>query len=161
MKRCLQHLKPGGWLELNDVALRFFAEDGCGEDESPVLKWWRVVLQQSSRNHGIDIDDTYKHAQQLRDVGFMDVRERVWRWPIGSSVASTEKEKALQQLSWQNLLVFITGVTATAIKHGDLPGLSKKEALDLAEEAKRDVVENADRRGFYMNFATYVGQAPR
>ena len=161
LKRCLQHLKPGAWFELNDVAHRFFAEDGCGEADSPMLKWWRVVFQESSRKNGIDIDATYKHAQHLRDVGFTDVRERVWKWPIGSKRASTEKEKALGELQYQNMQALIPGVTATAIKHGDLREMSEQEALDLAEEAKRDVVENADRRGFYMQFATYVGQAPR
>ncbi len=126
-----------------------------------MLKWWRVVFQESSRNNGIDIDGTYKHAQQLRDVGFTDVRERVWKWQVGSKRASTEKEKAVGALLYENVPMLIGGVTATAVKHGNLWGMSEQEALDLAEEAKRDVVENADRRGYYMHFATYVGQAPR
>ena len=148
-------------MELNDVAHRIFAEDGSGEADSPMLKWWRVVFQESSKKNGIDIDGTYKHAQQLRDVGFTDVRERVWKWPMCSGMAVTEKEKALGDLAYQNLQVLIPGITATAIKHGDLPGLSEQEALDLAEAAWRDVVENGERRGFYKHFATYVGQAPR
>ena len=31
MRYCLQNLKSGGWFELNDVAMRSHAEDGCGE----------------------------------------------------------------------------------------------------------------------------------
>ena len=160
MKRCLQHLKPGGWLELNDARqIRFFAEDACGDADSAMLKWSRVVLEESSRKNGIDIDKS-EHAQKLRDVGFMDVRERVWKWPVGTNGASTEKEKALGALMSQNLLVLIGGITATAVEHGALPGMSEQDALDLAEEAKRDVMENADRRGYYLLLATYVGQAP-
>ena len=85
-------------MELSDVAHRFFAEDGCSEAESPMLRWWRVVFQESSRNNGIDIDDTYKHAQQMRDAGFADVRERVFKWPVGSARASTQEEKAIGDL---------------------------------------------------------------
>ena len=160
LKRCLQHLKPGGWLELNDVAHRFFAEDGCGEADSPMLKWWRVVFQQSSTSNGIDIDDSYRHAQQMRDAGFIDVRERVFKWPVGSARANTKEEKAIGDLLYQNLQVLIEGVTTIAIQHGHLGELNAQQAQAQADEAKRDVVENADKHGYYMHFATYIGQAP-
>ena len=161
LKRCLRHLKPGGWLELNDGAHRFFAEDGCGEADSPILKWWRVVFQESSRSNGIDIDDTYRHAQQMRDAGFIDVRERVFKWPVGSVRASTTEEKAIGDLLNQNLQVLIEGVTGTAVRHGFLREMNAEQAQAQADKAKRDIVENADRHGYYMHFATYIGQAPR
>ena len=160
LRRCFQHLKPGGWLEINDVAHRFFAEDGCSEVESPVLKWWRVVFQESSKNNGIDLDDTYRHAQQMRDAGFVDVRERVFKWPIGGARANTQEEKAIGVLQYRNLQALIGGVTDTAVEHCHLPEMTAQRARMLADEAKRDIVENSDRHGYYMHFATYVGQAP-
>ncbi|KAL6716689.1 hypothetical protein ACLMJK_006257 [Lecanora helva] len=160
LKRCLQHLKPGGWLEINDVAHRFFAEDGCSEAESPMLRWWRVVFQESSRKNGINIDDTYKHAQQMRDAGFVDVRERVFKWPVGVARASTHEEKAIGNLQYQNVQVLIGGVTNTAVQHDDLSNMTAQQAQTLAEEAQLDVTENSVRHGYYMHFATYVGQAP-
>ena len=163
MKRCLQHLKPGGWLELNDARqVRIFAEDACDEAESGFIKWFRVLIQEGLRTNGIDMNDTEKHAQQLRDAGFTDVRERVWKWSMSSKIESTEKEKEnpLGALMYQNMLVLIESVMATAVGHGDLLGMSEQEALDLAEEAKRDLLENAERRGYYILVATYVGQAP-
>lgn len=163
MKRCLQLLKPGGWLELNDLAqFGFFAEDACDEADSGMLKWWRVVIQERVRKNGVHIEDTPKHAQQLRDVGFMDVSERVWKSRVGTTKwANTEKEKAVGVLMSQNMLVLIESATATAVEHGDLGGMSEQEALDLAEEATRDLLENADRKGYYVLLATHVGQAPR
>lgn len=160
MKRSLQNLKPGGWLELNDVAHSFFAEDGCSEADSPMLRWWRVVFQESSRNNGIDIDGTYKHAQQMRDAGFTDVRERVFKWPVGSARGSTEDEKTIGDLQYQNMQLLIGGVTETTIQHGSLQEMTAQEMQTLAAEAKLDVIENADRHGYYMHFATFVGQAP-
>ena len=161
MERCLKHLKPGGWLELNDVAHRFFAKDGCGEAESPMLKWWRVVFQESSSSNGIDVDGTYKHARRMRKAGFVDVRERVFEWPVGGGRAGTAEEKAIGELQCGNLPLLIGEVTATAIQRGDLRGINAQQAEALADAAKRDVVENADRHGYYMHFATCVGQAPR
>lgn len=161
MERCLQHLKPGGWLELSDVAHRFFTEDGCGEADSPMLRWWRVVFQRISRKNGVDIDDTYRHAQQMRDAGFTDVRERVFKWPVGSARAGSPEEKAIGDLQYMSLQEVVAGVTTTAVQVGELRGMAAQEAEALADEAKRDVLENADRRGYHMHFATYVGQAPR
>ena len=148
-------------MELNDVAHRLFADNGCSEADSPMLRWWRVVFQERTRGDGIDIDDTYKHAQQMRDAGFTDVRERVFEWPIGSARATAQEKKAIGDLQQQNLPVLIEGVTRTALQHGGVPGMTAQELQTLADEAKRDVVENADRHGFYMHFATYLGQAPR
>ena len=161
MKRCLQHLKPGGWFELNDLGqFDLFADDVRDEADSSVIQWFRVVLNERSRKNNVAIDDTPKHAQQLRDVGFTDVSERVWKYWVGTKRANTEKEKALAALMSQNILAFIEGITATMVQHGDLLGMSEQEARDLAEEAKRDLLENADRNGYYMFLATYVGQAP-
>ena len=160
MERCLKHLKPGGWLELSDVAHRFFAEDGCGEADSPMLRWWRVVFQGISRKNGVDIDDTYRHAQRMRNTGFADVRERVFKWPVGSARAGSPEEKAIGDLQYQSLQEVVTGVTRTAVQHGELRGMTAQQAEALSDEAKRDILENADRRGYHMHFATYVGQAP-
>lgn len=160
MENCLQRLKPGGWLELSDVAHRFFAEDGCGEEQSPMLKWWRIVFQGSSRNNGIDTDGTYKHAQQMRDAGYTDVRERVFKWPVGSTWTSNQTEKAIGDLLGQNLQVLIEGVTKTAIQHGQLQEIADRQAQALGIAAKRDVIENSEKHGYYMHFATYIGQAP-
>ena len=160
MERCLQHLKPGGWLELNDVTLGLFADDGCGEAESPAMEWWRVVFQESSRSNGIDVDGTSKHARQMREAGFVDVRERVFKWPIGGGRAGTAEEKAIGELQLRNIPLLIAGVTATVIQHGGLRGMSAQQVEALADEAKRDVVENADRHGYYERFVTCVGQAP-
>ncbi|KAL9616672.1 MAG: hypothetical protein Q9160_008495 [Pyrenula sp. 1 TL-2023] len=160
MEHCLQWLKPGGWLELSDVAHRFFAEDGCSEEHAPMLKWWREVFQGSSRSNGIDTDGTYKHAQQMRDAGFTDVRERVFKWPVGSSWTSNQTEKAIGDLLGENLQLLIEGVTKTAIQLGQLRGITGQQAQALAIAAKSDVVENADKHGYYMHFATYIGQTP-
>ena len=163
MKRCLQHLKPGGWLEPNDSRqLQIFAEDACDDAESGLIRWFRVFIQEGLRKNGIDIIDTEKHAQQLRDAGFTNVREQVWKWSMSSKIASTEKEKEnpLGALMYQNMLALIEGVMATAVGHRGSLGMSEQEALDLAEEAKRDLLENADKRGYYILVATYVGQAP-
>lgn len=160
MKRCLEYLRPGGWLQLDDVAHRFFSEDGCGEADAPMVRWWRLLFQESSRNNGIDIDGTYKHAQEMRDEGFVDVRERVFKWPVGSARATTVLDRTIGDMLYRNLQVLIGGVTETAVQNNDLHRMSAEQAYALAEQAKCDVAQNSDRHGYYMHFATYVGQAP-
>lgn len=133
------------------------------------------MFQASSRANGIDLDGTYRHAEQMREVGFVDVRERVFTWPVGrwaGGKGGTMEEREIGELLQRNLPVLIDGVTGMAIEHGDLKGMkdggkamgmgmSAEETRALAVEAKRDVSgENAERWGYYMHFATYVGRAP-
>lgn len=160
LRTCLQHLKPGGWCEFSDVAHRFFAEDGCSESESPMMRWWRLVFQESSKSNGVDIDDSYRHAEQMRIAGFHDVRERVFKWHVGGANGANEKERAIGDLLKENLQVLIDGVTSTALNHGDIRHMSDETVEQMAKEAKRDISENAERHGYYMHFVTYIGQAP-
>lgn len=96
----------------------------------------------------------------MRDAGLTDVRERVFRWPVGSARASTKEEKAIGDLQYQNLQVLIEGVTGMAIQRGYLGEMNAQQVQAQADEAKRNIVENADKHGYYMHFATYIGQAP-
>ncbi len=75
------------------------------------------MFQESSKSNGIDIGDTYRHAQQMRDAGSTDVRERVSMWPVGSARASNMEEKAIGDLQYQNLQLLNGGVTRIAVHH--------------------------------------------
>ena len=158
INRCKKHLLPGGWLELNDVVLQFFAEDECDESGAPMLRWWKAVFRESARTNGIDVDSTSKHAQQLRSVGFLDVRERMFKWRVGSGRARTQDEKEIGELQLENMRVLIGSVTERAVQRGNFSDMNAKQAQALAAEAKLDVIENADNHGYYMHFATVVGQ---
>ncbi|KAL9617584.1 MAG: hypothetical protein Q9160_007654 [Pyrenula sp. 1 TL-2023] len=170
LARCLHHLVPGGWLEINDIALRFFASDpSCGEAQSPAMKWFRIIHLANARRNGINIHDSYLHAQRMRDLGFADVREQVFTWRFGrrKTGQETEAEGDIGELLVRNFPVFIDGVTDAAIKtgkvgdgdgDGDERGMTVEEARALAEEAKKDVREIGSQRGYYLQFVTYLGQ---
>ena len=111
-------------------------------------------------SNGIDIDDTYKHAQQMREAGFSNVRERIFKWRLGGARASTQEEKAIGEMNYRNIPTLIGSITEAAVKNGDIKGMTDQQALVLADEAKRDIEENADTHGYHMHFATFIGQAP-
>ena len=158
INRCKEHLVPGGWLELNEVVLHFFAEDGCDESDAPMIRWWNNVFRESARNNGIDVESTSKHAQQMRDAGFLDVREKVFKWRVGIGWARTQDEKEIGELQLRNMQELVGSITTRAVQHGNLGEIDAKQAQTLAAEAKLDVVENADKHGYYMQFATFVGR---
>ena len=72
--------------------------------------------------------------------GFVDGRERIC------------SSKAIGELQYRHLPLLIGGVTLTVIQHGALRGMSAQQAEVLADEAKRDFVENAERRDCYYVF---------
>lgn len=96
----------------------------------------------------------------MRDAGLVDVRERVFNWPVGGASARAGKDHAIGALMYQNIMDLVGSVTTTAIQHGNLSAMTTEEVRDLAEQAKDDVRNNADQRGFHMHFVTTIGQAP-
>ncbi|KAL6719547.1 hypothetical protein ACLMJK_003788 [Lecanora helva] len=157
LNRCIQHLNPGGWLEINDVANRFFSADGCSETESPMLRWWRIVFQGCAEICDIDIHATYMHAQEMWEAGFVDVRERVFTWPVGSARAKSEEEKKIGKLQIKYLKMLVHKMTESAAGSVRL-AIPDTEIYAMGEQAERDLVENADAHGYYMHYATIVGR---
>ena len=75
----------------NDVAQSIsFAEDLVrSRRESPMLlKWWRVEVAPGELGEHTVIGCrlfTYGRAPRMREARFVDVRERVYKWPGGHS----------------------------------------------------------------------------
>ena len=64
-----------------------------------MLRWWRVVAPGELGEQGCRMSMVgIKHARRMREVGFVDVRERVFEWPVGGGRAGTREDKAMGEL---------------------------------------------------------------
>lgn len=83
MNRCLENLAPGGWLELADITFPTLSDDGTLTDTAPLSQWNKHVIEAGHRlNHSIECAKHYK--QQMIDAGFVNVQEKLYKWPINS-----------------------------------------------------------------------------
>ncbi|KXX82518.1 Trans-aconitate 2-methyltransferase [Madurella mycetomatis] len=82
-RRVRQHLKPGGWCEMQEYDAWIFSDDDSF-DRATWTKEWVTKLDDASKMFGKRINVAAQHKQWMIDAGFKDVREQVRRIPIGS-----------------------------------------------------------------------------
>lgn len=111
---CIRHLKPGGWIELQEIhhKPRSAHPDGIVPPEHAVARFWERV-NQGLTTLGIDLDTAAGGLlpQMMRDAGFTNVTERVFHVPIGT----WPKNKVLKTvgLYWRTIL--LDGLQAIAL----------------------------------------------
>jgi hypothetical protein len=95
------HLKPGGYLELQEIHHFPTSHDGTLPATSPVVNFWALVSSGLAAL-GVDFGLTLSLAQIMRDAGFINVTERIFHIPIGT----WPKNKVLKVvgLFWRTIL---------------------------------------------------------
>ncbi|PMD58868.1 S-adenosyl-L-methionine-dependent methyltransferase [Hyaloscypha bicolor E] len=85
MRRALNHLKPGGWMETQEIHHRPCCRNGSMPPDHPVAQYWGLVSD-GLAGLGIDSDATLLLADMLRDAGFINVTTRIFDVPIGRAI---------------------------------------------------------------------------
>ncbi|KAK4235844.1 hypothetical protein C8A03DRAFT_36296 [Achaetomium macrosporum] len=112
MRRALEHLRPGGWFEMQEVYHYPISANKTMAPEHPVAQYWSLINEGLS-NLGISFHAVAngRLADMMRDCGFVNVTERVLHIPIGT----WPKNKVLKTvgLYWRTIL--IDGIQAIAL----------------------------------------------
>lgn len=82
IKKAYDNLRPGGWIEFNDVLFQLFCTDGTA-DGTHIQKWSELVLQAGDAI-GRDFRAVAKYKQWLLEAGFVDVKEEIIPCPSES-----------------------------------------------------------------------------
>lgn len=152
LEQCYQNLEPGGWLELLDLCHPFQAEnpDSASEKDGPpapgFLRWGQMA-EHCWALSGLDYRATNKHESRLRDLGFVDIHEANFKWPLGTW-SDKENEKRLGELTLRNFTTFLKIAGADIIKQD--PDVTGQEAQLSVSMALKDLSENSLRRKYYL-----------
>lgn len=135
LKRCYDNLKPGGWIELQEVQFPFEYDDDFPPNDSPLLKWSGYVKEATSRV-GVDTQAATKFLDMLQNEGFININKEEIRWPIGSwSKDPTEKEIG----KWM-VYNALEGVESAGIAlFSRVFGWSKEEIFVFLERVRKDI----------------------
>jgi SAM-dependent methyltransferase len=83
-----KHLKPGGWIEMQDFEASLQSDDGTLKNAKYLSEWQEKINEASSKfEKKMDVAGTYK--QCLIDAGFVDVRDEIYK--VCSSFVVTRK----------------------------------------------------------------------
>ncbi|RDA91215.1 hypothetical protein CP533_3411 [Ophiocordyceps camponoti-saundersi (nom. inval.)] len=110
-RQAYEHLKPGGWIELQEIHHKPRSARNIPENHAVARFWARV--NEGLTTLGIDLDRAAEGflAKAMRDEGLVNVTERVFSVPIGT----WPKNKVLKTvgLYWRTIL--LDGLQAIAL----------------------------------------------
>ncbi|KAJ9616825.1 hypothetical protein H2200_000544 [Cladophialophora chaetospira] len=82
--QALQSLRPGGWLEMQEYETWLESDDDVDLTQAPYLKQWQDEVNRGSTVFGKELDIAKEQKQRLIEAGFVDVRDDVYKVPVGT-----------------------------------------------------------------------------
>ena len=148
LSRCWDNLKAGGWVELQDVCHPFRAEDPIADNDSSKFIKWGQIAERCWAINGLDYRTTTKHVRRLRGLGFVDIHEEEWKWPLGEW-SKIEQERRIGALTLNNFTTFLSTAGIDIIAQD--PRIDAKTAREIVADAQRDLTENCCTKRYYLN----------
>ena len=80
-RQALHHLKPGGWVEIQEFGSHLYSDDDPELKNAPSVRYWTDLLTEVGIEFGKDFDPDQK--KMVEEAGFVDVREDLYKVPVG------------------------------------------------------------------------------
>ncbi|KAL7272621.1 hypothetical protein RUND412_004567 [Rhizina undulata] len=147
-------LRPGGWIEVQDFGDIFSTDDDSLPPDSILTRWidnWDKASIQNGREWATAIHGV---AKSLREVGCVDVEEKVIKLPVGRwPKGKHEKEIGMY---WRQ--VYIDSAEAVTLTYMRSFGWSKEQVQDFVVELDA-ALKNPRYHTYSKMFCTY-GRKP-
>ncbi|PGH00830.1 hypothetical protein AJ79_08081 [Helicocarpus griseus UAMH5409] len=150
-----QKLKPGGWIEIQDLYYRPHSDDNTIPEDYAYSKWLGL-LQEGLARYSVDLLAPPKYADYLRDAGFRNVSQRLFKVPIGV----WPKDKTLKKIGLYNRCMIVDGLQGSSMKPFN-KGLGwALEEIAVFNVGVRKAVEDSSVHA-YLPFYVVFAQKPR
>ncbi|KAH0545427.1 hypothetical protein FGG08_000428 [Glutinoglossum americanum] len=105
LAQCYKHLKPGGWVEIDEAEAWAKSDDGSLTPQHAMVIW-QGHLDEASTSIGrkLNIADTIK--AKIEAAGFEDVKDDIYKCPMGT----WPKDKRLKELGLWGALSMLEGL---------------------------------------------------
>ncbi|QDS70612.1 hypothetical protein FKW77_000433 [Venturia effusa] len=155
-ERALEHLKPGAWMECQELDHVPQCSDGTMKDDNPMLAYW-LNVSAGLKQLGVDFRLAPTLADMMRAAGFVNVSERVFFTPIGP----WPKNRALKEVGLYWRATLLEGVEAIAL--GPMIrglGWRKEEVEVFIAGVRKAYLETTKEVHAWMPFYIVYGQKP-
>ncbi|KAJ9639627.1 uncharacterized protein PV06_03077 [Exophiala oligosperma] len=153
-RRSLHHLRPGGWLEMQDYQCQVRGDDDTISGAVYLLDWVEQI-NEASKRFGKILQSAAGMKAHMVDAGFVDVHEEVYKVPIGT----WPKERRFKELGMYYRAQFIDAVEPyTLALYTRVLGYTPDEARIIVARVKRDLAN--PKYHMYVHFHFVWGQKP-
>ncbi|TQN63637.1 Secondary metabolism regulator LAE1, partial [Colletotrichum shisoi] len=137
IQKAYDNLEPGGYFEIQDLELPSCCDDGT-VPPTAALHRWQNALVDASNEIGRPLNYAPSSLDDLRDVGFVEIRHRVFQWPF-NSWPEDPKLKEIGRWNCANLDMGLEGFSLALMTR--VKGWTRDAVEELCEEVKREVVD--------------------
>ena len=102
--------KPGGWIELQELRFQIQCDDGTMKEDYTVEKFLNLI-KEALEVFGVNLFSMTNNTQYLRDAGFINVEEKVFKIPCGT----WPKNKTMKMIGLYLRSVIYDGLQAISL----------------------------------------------
>ncbi|KUJ06286.1 S-adenosyl-L-methionine-dependent methyltransferase [Mollisia scopiformis] len=154
VEQSFDHLKPGGYLELQCVYPRIRCDDGSTPPQTG-LEQFSAHAQEASVRIGCPLDACTRYAEYMSSAGFEDVVEKRFKMP-SAPWAKEKRMKLIGAFEMHNLLKGISGMSLRMFSKGY--GWSREEIEVFLVQVRKDI-QNLKYHTYY-EFIVVYGRKP-
>ncbi|KAG0132774.1 S-adenosyl-L-methionine-dependent methyltransferase [Tuber indicum] len=154
IERSFRTLKPGGWLECQEIDSRIISDDGTLPPDSALARWSRL-LHQAADIYGRSIVVASKLAGWMENAGFVNVTNRCFKLPNNA----WPKNSRMKEVGMHQMVNFLDGLEAlTMALFTRALGWTPDDVKTFLVEVEKDI-KNKNIHS-YLNFYVAYGQKP-
>ncbi|KAI1624783.1 S-adenosyl-L-methionine-dependent methyltransferase, partial [Exophiala viscosa] len=154
MRQAYDHLKPGGWFELASVYPRAMCDD-ASMPESSMFKFICDRFIEASYGLGAPLDCCLHFAEYLRNAGFVDVAELIFKMPS----SPWPKDRRLKKVGALEMTNLVEGASAFGLRVFSHAYGWTREETELAMVGFRKDVKNRNYHQYVRYYVVY-GRKP-
>ncbi|KAK5217402.1 hypothetical protein LTR72_009519 [Exophiala xenobiotica] len=154
MRQAYEHIKPGGWFELASVYPRAMCDDGSMPEDS-MFKFICEQFIEASYGMGAPLDSCLRFGEYLRDAGFVDVVEHIFKMPS----SPWPKDKRLKKIGALEMTNLVEGASAFGLRVFSHTYGWTREQTELAMVGFRKDVKNRNHHQYVRYYVVY-GRKP-
>jgi hypothetical protein len=133
-KKAFESLSPGGYFEMQDLNLPIRALDNSLENTT--MQRVSDILLSTVAKVGLDPTTTGRYKNMMEEIGFVDIKEVVIDWPIGTW-AKGAYHKRMGAWFRRDMEVGTEGILMGLFTR--VLGMTREEVLDLVVELKHEM----------------------
>lgn len=154
LSQAYTHLKPGGWMQLASTIPDIQSDDHTLPDKSYYLEASRLYFEMAEKM-GTSLEAPRRWAGQMRDAGFVEVQDVVYKIPMGT----WPKSKRLRIIGRLEQMMLMEGFEAFMLRGyvEILNGRAEDLAFILAH-ARREITDQSIHT--YVFFHVTYGRKP-
>lgn len=92
-KKCYENLEPGGWIEQLELDAHLESDDDSIPKDSMAATWGETTFGCAERS-GRRIDTLNTMRDSIERAGFVDIHEKLYKWPIGAWARDKQLKEA-------------------------------------------------------------------